>query len=1283
MEFTNLSDWLIIILIFGSIPILFLIGLKKIASQRNLIIKTLADQEILKREQYLEILVQIQRQILLTNPTSPPNYNEILNLLGHASKASRVYVFENSYDHYGNLLSSQKAEWCQEGIEPQINNPELQHIYLSKYSPYWFNTLSQGKHIMGIVTDFPEAERAILESQGIFSILIFPLIVNEEFFGFLGFDNCETSKLWDELEIELLQGAADGISLAQEHYLAEKELLERSRQSMLITTITFSLTQNGTLQTLLKDCTEAIINHFDADLVRIWILNPQDNYLELQASAGISNNLQGSYSRIPMGSFKVGEIAQTRQPYLTNDLLHDDNNRNLDWIKQKSLIAFAGYPLMVENNLLGVIGIFSRHALSQKTINTLAMISDQIALGIRRKQQEADLARNRERYRAIVEDQTELICRSLPNGNLSFVNGAYCRYFGLSEQKLLGQGFLPFIPDPDHTRVRNYLESLFHLTQVKPITSIEHRVLIQGEIRWLQWTHRAIFDQNNRIVEFQGIGRDITESKQYEVALEKERQQLKQLITYAPVAIAMFDQEMRFIAHSYQWLLDYNLQGKNIIGFSYYEVFNDFPNSWREIHQRVLNGEVLSNSEDMWIRSDGSQIYLRWALHPWHNSDNEVGGLVMVTQIVNELVEARESALKASQIKSQFLATMSHEIRTPMNGVIGMTDLLLKTNLSPDQRDFVETLKISGQNLLVLINDILDFSKLEAGEMKLETVSFSLNDALEELIALLSNQANLKGLELVIDLDSNLPFDLKGDPFRLRQILLNLAGNAIKFTERGQVMIQISLESETPSLVKIRFEVKDTGIGISAKDQEKLFQSFSQIDASTTRKYGGTGLGLAICQELVKLMDGEIGVESELGVGSTFWFTVTFEKEIKPLVCSFPNDSNLKGRKILVLDTSRNYPLIFQYVQTWGMECYQAKSMSEAIAKLRQHPDYDLALVDLQHLDIAGDIFRRWLRHEPNLKQIKWLLLTSIEQHQQAKNLLAEGFVGYLLKPVSPSRLFETLIKLVGYQNPQNLIPKTQISRPYKLLLVEDTPINQKVILNQLKLLGYEADYVENGQEALDILEKNHYDLILMDCLMPILDGYQTTRKLREREGKNSHTIIVAMTANAMKEDKEKCLQAGMDDYISKPVSFEVLETVLNSWLPHQEVQEITPLGEVFPISSSQINCPIDLDRLEELTRGDREFQEEILASFLEDAPTYLQEIKADLAAKNYQNAGKTAHRLKGAASTVGVKEMPEIAKQLELAAFDDNIEILPDLLAQLESRFVQVERFIKNYLET
>jgi PAS domain S-box-containing protein len=1098
----------------------------------------------------------------------------------------------------------------------------------------------------------------------------------------LGFDNCENAKLWDQLEIELLHGAANGISLAQEHYLAEKELLERSRQSILITTITFSLTQNGTLQALLKDCAEAIINHFDAGLARIWILNSQDHYLELQASAGLSTNLQGSYSHIPIGVCRVGQIAKTLQPYLTNDLLHDDNTRNLDWIERESLISFAGYPLMVENTLLGVIGIFSRRRLSQKTINTLAMISDQIALGIRRKQQEIDLARNRERYRAIVEDQTELICRSLPNGNLSFVNGAYCRYFGLSEQELLGQGFLPFIPEPDHNRVRSYLESLFHLTQVKPIASIEHRVLIKGEIHWLQWTHRAIFDQNNRIVEFQGIGRDITESKQYEVALEKERQQLKQLITYAPVAIAMFDKEMRFMAYSYQWLLDYNLQGQDIIGHSYYEIFPDFPSSWKEIHQRGLNGEVLSNPEDVLICSDDSKIYLRWALHPWHNSNNQVGGLVMVTQIVNELVEAREAALKASQIKSQFLATMSHEIRTPMNGVIGMTDLLLKTRLNPEQRDFVETLKMSGQNLLILINDILDFSKLEAGEMKLETVSFSLNDALEELIALLSNQANVKGLELIIHLDSNLPLDLKGDPYRLRQILLNLAGNAIKFTEQGQVAIQISLESETPSLIKVRFEVKDTGIGISDQDQEKLFQSFSQLDASTTRKYGGTGLGLAICQELVKLMDGEIGVESEWGVGSSFWFTVTFEKEIKPLVCSFPNDSNLKGRKILVLDTSRNYPLIFQYVQTWGMECYQAKSMSEAIAKLRQYHDYDLALVDLQHLDIAGDIFRRWLRHEPNLKQVKWLLLTSIEQHQQAKNLLAEGFVGYLLKPVSPSRLFETLIKLVGYQNCQNVISKMKISRPYKLLLVEDTPINQKVILNQLKLLGYETDLVENGQEALDILENNHYDLVLMDCLMPVLDGYQTTRKLREREGKNSHTIIVAMTANAMKEDKEKCLQAGMDDYISKPVSFEVLETVLNSWLPTQGVQEIIPNGKIFPISSSQMDCPIDLDRLDELTRGDRAFQQEILDSFLEDAPIYLQEIKQALATKNYQDAGKTAHRLKGAASTVGVREIPEIAKQLELATFDDNVEVLPDLLAQLEGYFSQVERFIQSYFD-
>ncbi|HEY9834651.1 MAG TPA: ATP-binding protein, partial [Stenomitos sp.] len=353
--------------------------------------------------------------------------------------------------------------------------------------------------------------------------------------------------------------------------------------------------------------------------------------------------------------------------------------------------------------------------------------------------------------------------------------------------------------------------------------------------------------------------------QQVEQALERERQQLREIIANAPVAIAMFDTQMRCLVHSHKWSTDYGLEGQSMMGRTLCEVFSDFPHRWQAVVQRALNGEFLSQPEDKWERVDGSTLYLRWAVQPWSTPEGAVGGVVIATDRINELVEAREAALENSRLKSQFLANMSHEIRTPMNGVLGMTELLAKTDLNAEQVDFVQTLRVSAENLLTLLNDILDFSKLEASEMRLEIQEFDLNRCVEDVADLLATAAQSKGLELAVLIDNNVPRQLMGDAHRLRQILMNLVGNAIKFTFAGEVVIQVSLEFETSTYSELRFSVTDTGIGIAPADQKKLFQSFSQVDTSSTRQHGGSGLGLAICKQLVQLMGGEIGVTSRGG----------------------------------------------------------------------------------------------------------------------------------------------------------------------------------------------------------------------------------------------------------------------------------------------------------------------------------------------------------------------------------------------------------------------------------
>ena len=432
------------------------------------------------------------------------------------------------------------------------------------------------------------------------------------------------------------------------------------------------------------------------------------------------------------------------------------------------------------------------------------------------------------------------------------------------------------------------------------------------------------------------LQQEIRQRQQIEAALKVEQQQLRQIVTHAPVAMAMFDRQMRYIAHSNKWLTDYNLIDQTLIGRSQDEVLPDLPKQWRSIYQQALQGATISNPEELWSRANGEKIYLHWAIQPWYTPNGEIGGIVLATDRIDSLVKARETALEAARVKSQFLATMSHEIRTPMNGVLGMTELLIGTDLSPQQLDFVQTLKTSTENLLLIINDILDFSKLEAGEMRLSQQQFNLIASLEEVVNLLATQANDKGLELLLLVDKSVPVFIQGDSGRLRQVLINLLGNAIKFTNTGFVLIKVKLSSLTSDTVCLYFEVEDTGIGISPQDQKKLFQGFSQVHETATRVYGGTGLGLAICKQLTELMEGEIGVNSHLGKGSRFWFTANFQLLTDEQTNNYP-DPAIRNRRLLVVDErAQSREVLCFYANSWGLDVTVAENRTAALVTLRQ-----------------------------------------------------------------------------------------------------------------------------------------------------------------------------------------------------------------------------------------------------------------------------------------------------------------------------------------------------------
>jgi PAS domain S-box-containing protein len=935
-------------------------------------------------------------------------------------------------------------------------------------------------------------------------------------------------------------------------------------------------------------------------------------------------------------------------------------------------------------------------------------------------QRRAALRASEARHRAMFEENRSIqLMIEAESGELIDANPAACSFYGYSREQMRQMKIHEI-----NMFSQEELLQLLELTRSKQrnLFFFRHR-LANGEIRDVESYASSLIVNGKECI--YSIVHDITARKRAERELLESEKRLRAITDSAQDAIVMIDAE----EHVSFW----NPAAERIFGYAQDEVIGRdlnlllAPPRYREAYRaqfeaiRDAGKETADDApiELQAIRKTGEEVSVELSLSAirleasWHavfivrdvtdRKRHQEALLETNRQLREATARANELACQAqmaSVAKSDFLANMSHEIRTPMNGVIGMTGLILDTELTDEQRRYAETVRTSAESLLGLINDILDFSKIEAGKMTLEVLDFDLQELVEDLASTMALRAQDKGLELLYSVATEVPLLLRGDPGRLRQILTNLVSNAVKFTQTGEVAIRVMLESEDTDSVLLRFSVRDTGIGIPKEKIGILFDKFTQADASTTRKYGGTGLGLAICKQLTELMGGEVSVISDEGKGSEFSFTARLAKQKEGAKTDLPAFADLHTVRVLIVDdntTSRE--ILVTYMCTWGMRPAETADGPSAIKMLLQAvgvgDPFQIAVLDMQMPVMDGEMLGRAIKADARLAGTRLVMLTSLGTRENASHFAETGFSACLTKPARHQELKRALSLALssgqGKTSPQSQIlvkhqPPLDVSSLFKgnkarILLAEDNITNQQVALGILKKLGLRADAVANGEEALKALGTLPYDLVLMDVQMPVMDGLEATRRIRDplSDVRNHAVTVIAMTARAMQGDQEKCLSAGMNDYVSKPVMPQTLARVLEKWLKKQEgAQKNTngnPGGTTRPSEQLVPKLPVlDFAGLMERVMNDPDLAKAILEKFPNDISQRIRALKEFLKTSDRAGAEREAHSIKGASASIGGEALRAEASVIEKAAEAGDLVTADMRMPELVLRFNQLK---------
>ena len=982
---------------------------------------------------------------------------------------------------------------------------------------------------------------------------------------------------------------------------------------------------------------------------------------------------------------------------------------------------YAGMPLITGDGFkLGTLSVIDHRprALEPGQAEALRILSRQVMMQLELRRHLQELAHSIEKhrvtedrlrtseafYQTLVETLPQHILRKDTQGRFTFANRRFCKLIGRPLSEILGKTDFDFFP-PDMA-AKYYRDDLRVMSTLENLDTIEGHRAPGGEKLFVHVIKTPLYDALGQVVGTQGIFWDVTQRKKTEEALAYERDLLRGLLDNIPDRIYFKDVESRFIRCSNSMALRLGLDdpakivGKNDFDFHPKEKAQEF---YKDEQTIILTGKPLIHKLEEQTDVDGKRIWASVTKVPIYNQNGHVTGIIGISRDVTELKQteaaleqARDAALESARVKSQFLANMSHEIRTPMNAITGMTGLLMDTRLTQEQREFVGTIRDSTLTLLDIVNQILDFSKIEAGKLALEIIDFELRDAMESTMEMLAENAQQKGIELNFWMDQDVPNLVRGDPGRLRQVLANLVSNAVKFTERGEVLVRVTKTVEATATVAVKVAVTDTGVGIPAEAQPRIFQAFTQADGSTTRRYGGTGLGLTISKQLIELMSGEIGFESEWKKGSTFWFKVPLEKQAPPPVIQEDREPHhLAGVRVLVINAAETgCRILHAQFAHLKMADAHAPNAEEALQILREAArtgkPFDLVILDMDLPEMDGLGLVQAIKSEAPLSAVRVIVLSSLRQRVSTATMQQLGISACLVKPLRQSRLFDCLVDVMslsgsGTAQPldeaasaiSTVSPLAIVARNARILVAEDNAVNQRLALKQLKKLGYHADAVADGYEVLKALDHIRYDIILMDCQMPEMDGYQVTRSIREKEKHPERPLgfspyIIALTANVLHGDREKCMAAGMNDYLTKPLHLSDLDGVLQR-----------ALLKVHPVQRPDQTIPSEaaLDRA--VIGGLRELREanqpdplkELIELFVRDAAMRLEKMQLALDERDGAGLASASHTLKGSASNLGARRLARFCVSLEKRAKTGDWAEAADILLDVRSEFQAVER--------